>query len=265
MGTRENERKKVNKIAITVLVILLLFCLLGGLGYLIFQWYSGHVADESYGNLMGFVDEAVSAGEKDEEENRPENPIDFASLKAKNDDVYAWIKIPNTKINYPVVQSRVDDNFYLNKSIDKKYLFAGMIYSQSCNSLDFFDPVTVLYGHNMKNGTMFQNLHKFQDAKFFEENDTFYVYTETHILTYKVVSAFKYDNRHIMNSFDFNDPQQLEEFQNTVINPDSFIKNVRSGVELNQYSKLLVLSTCINDRSSRYLVCGVMIDDEKTK
>ena len=122
MGTRENERKKVNKIAITVLVVLLLLCLLGGLGYLVFQWYSGHIAEESYGNLLGFVDEAVSAGEQDEIDNRPENPIDFASLKAKNDDVYAWIKIPNTKINYPVVQSKVDDNFYLNRSIDKKYL-----------------------------------------------------------------------------------------------------------------------------------------------
>ena len=265
MGTRENERKKANKIAIFILVVFLLLCLLGGLGYLAFQWYGGYAAEQSYGNLMEFVDNAVNAGEKDEEENLVENPIDFASLKAKNDEVYAWIEIPNTKINYPVVQSRVDDNFYLNKSIDKKYLFAGMIYSQSCNSLDFFDPVTVLYGHNMNNGTMFQNLHKFQNAEFFEKNEFFYVYTEKHIFTYRVVSAFKYDNRHIMNSFDFNDLSQLEEFQNTVLNPNSLLKNVRDGVELNQYSKLLVLSTCINDKRSRYLVCGVMVEDEKTK
>lgn len=265
MGTRENERKKANKIAIIILVVFLLLCLLGGLGYLAFQWYGGYAAEQSYGSLMEFVDDAVNAGEKDEEENLVENPIDFASLKAKNDDVYAWIEIPNTKINYPVVQSKVDDNFYLNRSIDKKYLFAGMIYSQSCNSLDFFDPVTVLYGHNMNNGTMFQNLHKFQNSEFFEKNEFFYVYTEKHIFTYKVVSAFKYDNRHIMNSFDFNDQSQLEEFQNTVLDPNSLIKNVRDGIELNQYSKLLVLSTCINDRRARYLVCGVMVDDEKTK
>lgn len=265
MSTRENERKKANKIAIIILIIFLILCLLGGLGYLFFQWYGGYAAEQSYGNLLGFVDDAVDAAKQEEEENLIENPIDFASLKAKNDDVYAWITIPNTKINYPVVQSKEDDNFYLNRSIDKTYLFAGMIYSQSCNSLDFFDPVTVLYGHNMKNGTMFQNLHKFQDAKFFEENDEFYVYTENRIFTYKVVSAFKYDNRHIMNSFDFNDKNQLADFQSTVLNPNSLIKNVRDGIELNEYSKVLVLSTCINDRRARYLVCGVMIDDEKTK
>ncbi len=265
MSTRENERKKANKIALIILIVFLLICLLGGLGYFAFQWYGGYAAEQTYGDLLGFVDDAVEAEKKDKEENLVENPIDFASLKEKNDDVYAWIKIPNTKINYPVVQSKVDDNFYLHKSIDKKYLFAGMIYSQSCNSLDFFDPVTVLYGHNMNNGTMFQNLHKFQNKEFFDSNELFYVYTEKHIFTYKVISAFKYDNRHIMNSFDFNDKAQLEEFQNTVLNPNSLIKNVRSGIELNEYSKVLILSTCINDRRSRYLVCGVMVEDEKTK
>lgn len=265
MSTREKQRKKANRIAIIVLIVFLLLCLLGGIGYVIFQWYGGYAAEQSYGNLMDFVDDAINKGKQDEEENLVDNPIDFAALKEKNDEVYAWIYIPNTKINYPVVQSRVDDNFYLNKSIDKKYLFAGMIFSQSCNSLDFFDPVTVLYGHNMNNGTMFQNLHKFQDAEFFEKNELFYIYTEKHIFTYKVISAFKYDNRHIMNSFDFNDPSQLADFQNTVLNPNSFIKNVRDGIKLNEYSKVLVLSTCINDRRARYLVCGVMVGDEKTK
>ncbi len=229
-----------------------------GLGYTVFNWYNGHLAEKSYEELQ-------SDSQRVTEENLAENPIDFTSLKSRNDEVYAWIKIPNTKINYPIVQSRVDDNYYLNKSIDKKYLFAGMIYSQSMNSLDFYDPVTVLYGHNMNNGTMFQNLHKFQDADFFEKNDHFFVYTEHHILTYKIVSAFKYDNRHIMNSFDFNDIDQLADFQNTVTDPDSLLKNVREDVNVNFNSKILVLSTCINDKRSRYLVCGVMIDDEKTK
>lgn len=260
MSSRENDRKKANRIAIIILIIFLLLCLFGGLGYLVFHWYGGYAANKTYDDLLSFVEEETEVAEE-----LPENPINFASLKAKNDEVYAWIKIPNTKINYPIVQSKVDDNFYLNRSIDKTYLFAGMIYSQSCNSLDFYDPVTVLYGHNMNNGSMFANLHKFQNADFFNKNDTFYVYTQTHILTYKVVSAFKYDNRHIMNSYDFRDSAQLEEFQNTVLDPESLLKNVRSDVELNEYSKLLVLSTCIGDKRSRYLVCGVMIDDEKTK
>lgn len=261
MVSREKERKKANKIAVIILIVFFAVCLLIGLGYVVFNWYNGLMAESAYGELQSNFENPTVDGD----ENLPDNPIDFASLKSKNDEVYAWIKIPNTKINYPVVQSRVDDNFYLNKSIDKTYLFAGMIYSQSMNSLDFYDPVTVLYGHNMNNGTMFQNLHKFQDKEFFDKNDHFYVYTDKHILTYKIVSAFKYDNRHIMNSFDFNDIEQLAEFQNTVKNPKSMLKNVREDVNIDYNSKILVLSTCINDKRSRYLVCGVMIDDEKTK
>ena len=264
MSSQEYKRKRINKIAVLVLIIFLLISLLCAVGYIAFNLYSEYAAEQSYENLLEFADGALKDKESFEEV-LVENPIDFASLKEKNDEVYAWIKIPETNIDYPVVQSKIDDNFYLNRSIDKKYLFAGMIYSQSCNNLDFFDPVTVLYGHNMKNGTMFQNLHKFQDAKFFEENDEFYVYTENRIFTYKVISAFKFDNRHIMNSYDFNDKEQLTEFQNTILNPNSLIKNVRSDIKLNEYSKVLVLSTCINDRRARYLVCGVMVNDEKTK
>ena len=239
MSSQEYKRKRINKIAVLILIIFLLISFLCAVCYLAFNLYSEYAAEKSYENILDFATDTLK-DEVQSEEILVENPIDFASLKEKNNEVYAWIRIPETNIDYPVVQSKIDDNFYLNRSIDKKYLFAGMIYSQSCNNLDFFDPITVLYGHNMKNGTMFQNLHKFQDAKFFEENDEFYVYTQNRIFTYKVISAFKFDNRHIMNSYDFNDKEQLAEFQNTILNPNSLIKNVRSDIKLNEYSKVLV-------------------------
>ena len=262
MSSRESERKKVNKIAILVLIIFLLLCLLGVLGYYIFNWYGGIAAGKTYGDLLDSVksEQSVQA-----EKELPVNPIDFESLKEKNDEIYAWIEVPNTKVNYPIVQSKVDDNFYLRRSIDKKYLFAGTIFSQSCNNLDFYDPVTLLYGHNMPDGSMFGSLHSFQDTQFFKENDIFYIYTEKYILTYKIISAFKFDNRHIMNSFDFNDLEQRSSFHQMILNPDSLVKNVRENVKLNDYSKVVVLSTCFGDRRSRYLVCGVMISDEKTQ
>lgn len=258
MGSRENERKRANKVSVIILVFFLLLCLTVALGYLGFNWYSGYKAEKTYGELR-------DSAQKETVSELAENPIDFASLKSRNDDIYAWIKIPNTNIDYPVVQSKIDDNYYLNRSIEKTYLFAGMIFSQSCNSLDFYDSVTVLYGHNMNNGSMFAELHKFQDEDFFNNNDTFYVYTVNHILTYRVVSAFKYDNRHIMNSFDFDDVNQLEEFQNTVLQPQSLLKNVRDDIKLDKNSKVIVLSTCIGDKRARYLVCGVLTEDEKTK
>ena len=86
-------------------------------------------------------------------------------------------------------------------------------------------------------------------------------------LTYQVISAFKYDDRHIMNSFNFAVPQDLANFQETITNPSSALKNVRTelDVPIDENSKIVVLSTCItNQKSNRYLVCGVLVKDEKT-
>ena len=195
-----------------------------------------------------------------------ENPIDFEELKKINDDIYAYIKIPGTVIDYPVVQATYeDDDFYLNHDLNKKYKFAGSIYTEKKNSRSFNDRNTVLYGHNMLNGTMFQNLHKFRNKEFFDQNEYIYIYTPGHILTYKICAAYKYDNRHLLNTIDYSDNTVFEDYLNYVKNPTSMMVNKRE-VELNLDSKLITLSTCIGDEKDyRYLVQGVLIKDEPTK
>lgn len=195
----------------------------------------------------------------------PDNPIDFEAEKQKYPDIYAWINIPNTNINYPVVQHPTKDDFYLDHNAEQKYTKAGAIYSEIKNSKDFSDPNTVLYGHNMLNGSMFRDLHKFRkEEKFWNENKYIYVYTPGHILTYEICSAYRYDNRHILNSFNFNDTAVFEEYLETVKNPKSLISRTRE-VELNKDSKILTLSTCISNPAYRYLVQGVLVKDEPTK
>ena len=195
----------------------------------------------------------------------PDNPIDFAVEKQKYPDIYAWINIPNTNINYPVVQHPTEDNYYLDHSAEKKYTQAGAIYSEIKNSKDFSDPNTVLYGHNMLNGSMFRDLHKFRkEEKFWNENKYIYIYTPGHILTYEICAAYRYDNRHILNSFNFNDMEVFEEYLETVRNPKTLISRTRE-VELNKDSKILTLSTCISNPAYRYLVQGVLVKDEPTK
>ena len=129
MDYREYKRRKTNKIAVLILIIFLLLCLIGAVGYLGFNMYSEYAAEQSYESILDFAQGTIDDEEEQlpEEEELVDNPIDFASLKAKNEDVYAWINIPNTNINYPVVQSNVDDNYYLNRSIDKKYLFVTIL------------------------------------------------------------------------------------------------------------------------------------------
>lgn len=201
------------------------------------------------------------------EEVLPVNPIDFEELQGINKDLYAWLKIPNTVIDYPVAQSsNDDDNYYLHRDYRGNYDFAGTIYSQRHNTKYFVERVTVLYGHNMLDGSMFAELHKFSDPEFFEENDTIYVYIPGHILTYKVFAAYDYDDRHIMNSFEFYKDDVYEQYLKDCLNPHSANAMVREGVELDLSSKILTLSTCHDYNSSlRFLVQGVLVDDQRTK
>lgn len=196
------------------------------------------------------------------------NPIDFGKLQKGNDEIYAWIKVPGTEVDYPICQSAVDDVFYLKHSAeDKKWLSSGAIYTESINSKDFHDRVTVIYGHNgYRNASMFTTLHKFEKPEFFDKHEFFYIYTPDSKLTYQIVSAFKYDNRHIMNTFNFQDNNAFLEFIDVVKNPDSTNKNIRNELDkdITINDNIVVLSTCINNqKSSRYLVCGVLTKNEK--
>lgn len=101
-------------------------------------------------------------------DDRPEG-IDFAELSSINPDIYAWIRIPDTQIDYPVLQREENDTYYLRHNSSGRYAFAGSIYTEEANSRDFKDPMTVLYGHNMRDGSMFQNLHFFEDETFFAD------------------------------------------------------------------------------------------------
>jgi len=196
-----------------------------------------------------------------------DNPIDFTSLKEQNPDVCGWITVPNTNVDYPILQSspQEDNDFYLTHNLERKYSVAGSIYIQRNNSNLFTDRNTVIYGHNMKNKTMFRTLHNFRDPKFFEQNEFFTIYTPGHIKTYRIFSAYRYDNRHILNSFDFADKAVYEEYLKFATNPVSLIKNVREGVKVTADDPIVTLSTCISDKRYRYLVQGVLIKDELTK
>lgn len=260
---RKKEKKGKSTLIAVLLLAAAILCCLGYIGVLLFQHFTAEV---SYGELdeiaMAQPGDSEEGTKVDEQPAVGTSPIDLPALQEINDEVYAWIRIPGTYVDYPMAQSAVDDNYYLHRSIYKKYLFAGMIYTQSCNSKDFSDPVTVVYGHNMKSTTMFSSLHYFEDPEFFDTHDVFYIYTADRVLTYHIVSAYKYDNRHIMNAFDFSDSEVLANYQEYVLNPVSTLRNVRKGVTLDENSKIVVLSTCMsNDKSSRYLVNGVLVSD----
>ncbi|MCM1285398.1 MAG: class B sortase [Acetobacter sp.] len=253
----ENKKKKTLKfILIFIVVFVIAFC---GL-YFGMQFYYNNNEPElpSTTNTGNYVTSAGSV----------ENPIDFKSLQKQNSDIYAWIKVDGTKVDYPIVQSNNDDSFYLKHSAkDKSWSDSGAIYTEIVNHKTFNDYITVIYGHNGYGDTMFTTLHKFEKKDFFDSHPEFVIYTTDRKLTYQIISAFKYDDRHIINSFDFADTRVLADFQSYLQNPTSAVKNVREKLDKNidTDSRIVILSTCINNqKSNRYLVCGVLVKDEKT-
>lgn len=198
----------------------------------------------------------------------PAAPVDlevsFDELMKINPDIYAWIKVPGTGVDYPVARSTSDgdDKFYLEHNIYRQYQFSGTIYSEIKNQPDMHDRVTVMYGHNMLNGSMFATLHYFEDKDFFDNNNTIFVMTKDKVFTYLVYAAYTYDNRHILNSFNLNDDEVFQEYLDSTLDPHAYDSNVREGVTLNTDNKILTLSTCTNGAANtRYLVQGVLVDE----
>ena len=100
----------------------------------------------------------------------PEKEIDFEQLHIDNPDIYAWIYVPGTLVDYPVLQHPTDNSFYLEHNIDGSAGYPGCIYTELYNKKDFSDRNTLMYGHNMANGTMFATLHYYENSQNFEEN-----------------------------------------------------------------------------------------------
>ena len=232
--------------ALVVLLAVLLAGAAAGFGYL--AWQRQQAADA----VRAVEREPLPAVERayDAPADEPaENPIDFEALRRESPDVYAWLYVPNTNVNLPVLQRPGDDFFYLDHDRYGEPAVEGAVFSQMANATDFSDPVTVLYGHNIVNDAMFATLHAYEDPAFFADNPELY----------------EYDDRHILNSFDFSDPAVRTGYFASVLAPDDPKANVRDGAQLDADDLIVQLSTCRSALTSdpvRYIVTAVLVGEK---
>lgn len=196
-------------------------------------------------------------------EPEPEQiPIDFASLWEKNSEIYAWIEIPGADISYPIAQRWGDDEYYLNHTIEGKAGYPGSIYTESINSQDFSDFNTVIYGHNMKDGSMFHNLHLYEDENFMKEHPEVIIYTPEKIYRYEIFAAVVYDDRHLMNTFQYDLPEERQRFLDSIYNTKDLRNKYNQEIEVSVEDHILTLSTCMgNEPDNRFLVEAVLRDE----
>lgn len=188
----------------------------------------------------------------------PQKDIDFDRLWEENTDVYAWIYIPNTEVDYPILQHSSDDEFYLMHNLDKSYGYPGMIYTEpSVNGKDFMDFNTVVYGHNMRDGSMFATLHYFGDTGFYEDNRYIFIYTPGDVFVYKIFAAYNYDNRHLLKGIDVRSEESCAAYIEQIYEQNGSISR---DVEVTPQSRILTLSTCTYSDNKRWLVQAVKLN-----
>ena len=188
--------------------------------------------------------------------------VDFKALRELNPDVYAWIKIPGTNIDYPILQSSGEEiDYYLDWTRDGKYGLPGAIYTQKYNTTGFMDTVTVIYGHNMgKTGTMFTELHKYEEREFFDANPYIYIYLPSGRLKYQIFAAVAFDNRYILGSYNFSDSEDVSKYISEL--KACFQGNVNDGADIR--NPIITLSTCITGSpEQRWLVNAVLVEETR--
>ena len=206
-------------------------------------------------------DTGQEPAETETEDGEPvEIPIDFEALWEINPEAYAWITIPGTEIDYPILQSETDNTYYLTHNIEGEESPEGAIFTEDYNSKDFEDPNTVIYGHNMRNGSMFQGLHEYMDCAFFDENREVLIYLPDKILHYEIFAAYLYDDRHLLESFDFEDEDVFGAYLNRIFSIRDMNSFIDTDMEVTAEDKIITLSTCYsNESNQRYLVQAVLV------
>lgn len=178
----------------------------------------------------------------------------FNELTLINTDYAGFIYIADTNIEYPIMQGE-DNIFYLSHDIYKQKSAMGSIFMDYRNNADFSDGNTLIYGHNMRDQSMFNNLLKYKDDRFAANSEPIVIITKTERLKYSVFAAYQTDKDTDYMTVSFHDEQDF----------DFYINDIRSRTDINIDGdiafgdRLLTLSTCVSANSNyRYVVHAVL-------
>ena len=243
--SRKNKVKKKKTVGDHILTIVLIvaiciFCYAAFNLYHIYTEYKKGTDEYNSISEMAVTERDPDQVEEiDQPDEQPVAPvsIDFDSLRSINEDVIGWIYMEALpEISYPVVQGE-DNNFYLHQTYEKNYNFAGTIFIDYENKRDFSDCNTLVYGHNMKNGSMFGMLKKYR------ADETLYN-TSVNSDTY---TLFKGPGKEFLE-------YEKKMFQNSEIRTDA------TASEANVKDKIVTLSTCTGNQATRFVVQGKRVN-----
>lgn len=191
---------------------------------------------------------------KNGDENIEEYRINFQELKEKNSDTIGWLKVNGTNIEYVVVKG-TDNDYYLSHNFEKQNNSAGWIFADYRNKFDYTDYNTIIYGHNMKNDSMFGTLKNVLSDDWYnnEENRHIILVTEKGTFTYEVFSVYEEKASDYPIQTGFSNDNEYLNFLNTI--KDKSITDF--NVELSAEKRILTLSTCGNNNKNRVILHAI--------
>ena len=245
---RRKKNKRYKKVILNIIIYMILLFVLIYSGIKIFKWYK----DKTNNNKIAEqIKSTVIVEDKNEDENKEEYTVVFNKLKEQNNETVAWIKVNNTNVEYPVVRA-TNNSFYLNHSFDKSKNSAGWIFADYKNKFDNTDKNIVIYGHNMRDDSMFGSLKNILNSDWYnnEENTNIALYTENEKYIYKVFSIYKIESEDYYIKTEFSNDNEFEKFIKTL--KKRSIKNF--NIDISKEDNILTLSTCANNNKYRVVL-----------
>ena len=246
----KTKNKKI--VVLSIIRIIFFITLLISIIYII-KWYIDSKQNEM---LEEKVSEAIIV-EDIENNTTNEYKIDFEKLKNVNNQVVAWLRVKGTQVEYPIVQAK-DNNYYLKRNLDKKYNVGGWIFADYKNKLDGTDKNIVIYGHNMKDDSMFGSLKNILNEEWYnnEENYVIDFINENEEQKYQVFSVYKIEKEDYYINTEFK-KNEFEEFIDTLKNRS--IKDF--NIDVSPEDSILTLSTCAENNKYRVVLHAKKINE----
>ena len=242
---KHHNNKKTNIPSIILMCFFIALLIYSGTKIVI--WY---INNQNNKKISDEIAEFVTVDET-KEDNEEKYVVDFEKLKEKNSDIVAWLKVNGTNIETTVVKTTNND-YYLTHNFNKEYNSAGWIFADYKNKVDGTDKNLVIYGHNMRDDSMFGSLKWVINEDWYNNEDNKYItlITENETQVYEVFSVYQIEKEDYYIQINFNTEKEFNTFAQTIKKRSKKDFNV----DVNKEDTVLTLSTCANNNKYRVVL-----------